>query len=84
MTCNRRDIRTLDSQICICIVNDIGNFAFVRALASIEGLSRSRKQKFVMSFAINYGSISNRIFQEFFCKNNIRKNDNSVKEMKGF
>ncbi len=66
MTCNRRDIRTLDSQI--CIVNDIGNFAFVRALVSIDGLSRSRKQKFVMSFAINYGSISNRIFQELFVK----------------
>ena len=66
MTGHRRDIRTLDSQI--CIVNDIGNFAFVRALVSIDGLSRSRKQKFVMSFAINYGSISNRIFQELFVK----------------
>ncbi len=35
-----------------CIVNDMENFVFGSAKASVYGFGRSRKQKFVMSFTI--------------------------------
>ncbi len=37
----------------ISIVNDIKNFVFGPAKASVYGFGRNRNQKFVMSFTIN-------------------------------
>ncbi len=37
---------------CLCIVNDIRNFVFGLAGATVYGFCKSREQKFVMSFTI--------------------------------
>ncbi len=42
------------------IVNDIRNFVFGLAGASVYGSCKSRKQKFVMSFTIHYDTTMNR------------------------
>ncbi|MDE6882655.1 MAG: hypothetical protein K2P48_06005, partial [Lachnospiraceae bacterium] len=39
------------------IVNDIGNFAFSLAKASVYGFGENRKQKFVMPFTIVTGIV---------------------------
>ena len=41
-----------DSVCDIFIVNDIRNFVFGLAVATVYGFCKSRKQKFVMSFTI--------------------------------
>ncbi len=38
----------------LCIVNDIRNFVFGLAGATVYGSCKSRKQKFVMAFTIVY------------------------------
>jgi hypothetical protein len=42
----------------LCIVNDIGNFIFGFAEATVYGFCKSRKQKFVMLFTICITQIS--------------------------
>ena len=42
--------------VSLFIVNDIRNFAFGLANASVYGIGKNRKQKFVMSFTIAIGN----------------------------
>ncbi len=47
-----------DRILCYTIVNDIRNFVFGLAGASVYGSCKSRKQNFVMSFTIRHGIYS--------------------------